>query len=95
MPVAPCNVIPFVIMRVDVQLAVPGGTFTVSFTCAETMAAFTSASPGVFASTVLQFATPAGSKKVILNPEIGNKQCIRNSSFWSENASRCLAVGRG
>src|SRR5205814_10051123 len=30
MLVAPCNVMPFVILRVEVQLAVPAGTVTVS-----------------------------------------------------------------
>ena len=62
--VAPCNVMPFVIMRGEVQLASPAGTITVSPSWAEAMADLTSASSALFASTVAPFALPAAGRNM-------------------------------
>src|SRR5438132_8969673 len=67
MVVAPCNVMPFVITRVEVQLAVPAGTVTVSPSLAEAIADLTSSSAALFASTLAAFAWEAAARNRTAN----------------------------
>src|SRR2546423_9057500 len=76
MLVAPCNVIPFVILRVEVQLAVPAGTVTVSPSRAEAMADLTSASSALFASTVAPLAWPAATRNLTVSAANDNEGCV-------------------
>jgi hypothetical protein len=50
------NVMPFVMTSVELQLAVPIGTLTMSPSCAEAMADSTSASDALFASAGVPLA---------------------------------------
>src|SRR6266852_741007 len=56
--VAPCKVTPFVMVSVEVQLAVPAGTITVSPSEAEAMADVTSAREGLTALMVAPLVCP-------------------------------------
>src|SRR5580765_2543384 len=93
--VAPCNVIPFVIMSVEVQLAVPAGTVTVSFSCAEAMADLTSARAALFASTVAAFTWPAAVSNTA-SAVAGKEGCLIYPRFLSNKRDRGLTCdGRG
>jgi len=81
MLVAPCNVIPFVILRVEVQLAVPAGTVTVSPSRAEAMADLTSPSSALFASIVAPLVSPAAAVKIAVSAITENKECVTPTAF--------------
>ena len=65
--VPPCNVMPFVITSVEVQLAIPAGTVTVSPSAAEAIADLTSPSAALFASTVPPFAVATATKNMAVD----------------------------
>jgi hypothetical protein len=81
MLVAPCNVMPFVISRPEVQLAVPAGTVTVSPSRAEAMADLTSPSSALFASTVAPFVRPAEDVKMDVSAITDSNECVTPTGF--------------
>jgi hypothetical protein len=68
--VAPISVIPFVIVKVDVQSAVPAGTTTVSPSTAEAMAVATSTKEGLAALMIVACATPDAAKNIAARTEV-------------------------